>query len=279
MQIDMRTAMSITKDIIKSYLEHDVDEIFKYMDEKSIFIGPRNGQFLTSGTRIRNAQLSDAPKMEFTVENIRTFALPVTSISCEIICMYTVHWKKKDGTIIRHPQNLQVTYVLRPSMGTEDDPTLAYRIICIHISNPMEPDERDLHYKTFGDMSTSAIGSLSGERTAESGESVIIPALYGSVFNYPSNALVWIESASGAHQSIVHTRSGDLRCSKPLSYFSKNYPDVFLKPSVSYLVNPNYIRQIRRCEAELWNGTILRVPEKKFTAFKKQFLELTKRGK
>ncbi|MGN1381261.1 MAG: LytTR family DNA-binding domain-containing protein [Eubacterium sp.] len=279
MQINMKTAMSITLDIIKCYLDQDVDAVFKYMDEKTIFIGPRTGQFLTSGTKIRNASLSDAPSPEFSVENIRTFALPVTSNSCEIICMYTVIWKKKDGTIIRHPQTLQVTYVLRPSMQTDEDKSLAYRIICVHISNPMEPDERDLHYKTFGDMSTSRIGALPGKKIAEAGGRIIIPGLYGSVYTYPSAALVWIESASGGHQSVVHTRSQELRCSKPLSYFSKNYPEVFLKPSVSYMVNPLYIREIRRCEAELWNGTVLRVPEKKFTAFKKEYLELTKSEK
>jgi hypothetical protein len=277
MQMDIRTAMSITNNIIHWYLEQNQEDIYKYMDEKSIFIGPRTGQFLTSGTKIRNAQLSDAPKTKFSVEKIRTFALPVTSISCEIICMYTVIWKKKDGTIIRHPQTLQVTYVLRPSMASEEDQTLAYRIICVHISNPMEPDERDLHYKTFGDMSTARIGALPGERTADAGVQVIIPSLYGSVYTYPSAALVWIESASGGHQSIVHTRGQELRCSRPLSYFTREYPDVFLKPSVSYLVNPNYIRQVRRCEIALWNDTVLRVPEKKFTAFKKEFLELIKR--
>lgn len=274
--MDLKKAISLTLELLDKYCKKNTDNFFTHMDEKAVFIGPRSGQFLTSGTAIRNAWSSGAPMTEFILENIRTFAVPLTELSCEVICMYTVIWERDDGTVIRHPQTLQASWILHPSSAAAGEDDSAYRIVTLHISNPDSLDERDLHYNTFGDLATSTLSAGLYQLEKSAPVRILIPAPYGTVYSFPSGSVVWIESARGGHQSIVHTRNTSLRSSRPLSYFSEQYPETFLRPSVSYLVNPLYIREIRRCEIDLWNNVTLRVPEKKYTAFKKQFLSLMK---
>lgn len=276
MNMDIKKAISFTLELMDNYCKKNIDSLFTHMDEKAVFIGPRTGQFFSSGTSIRNAWSSGAPMTDFILENIRTFAIPLTAMSCEVICMYTVIWKKDDCTVIRHPQTLQASWILQPSAAATEEEDSAYRIVALHISNPIAPDERDLQYNTFGDMATSALSAGLQHSKKSASTRILIPAPYGTVYSFPSGSVVWIESASGGHQSVVHARNTSLRSSRPLSYFSERYPDIFLKPSVSYMVNPLYIRKIRRCEIDLWNNVTLRVPEKKYTAFKKQFLSLMK---
>lgn len=77
-------------------------------------------------------------------------------------------------------------------------------------------------------------------------------------------------SASSAHASIVHVRDRDIRCVKPLSWFMSAYPGVFLQPSVNYLINPAFIKNVQRFTVELYNGKILHIPQKKYGLFKKE---------
>ena len=48
----------------------------------------------------------------------------------------------------------------------------------------------------------------------------------------------------------------------------KQYGDLLLRCHQSYLVNPGYIRNIRRFKLTLSDGTQLPIPEKKYTAFR-----------
>lgn len=52
------------------------------------------------------------------------------------------------------------------------------------------------------------------------------------------------------------------------------YPDLFVRCHASYLVNPQYVSEIRRFRIRLQNGIELPVPEKKYMAVK---TELQKR--
>ena len=83
---------------------------------------------------------------------------------------------------------------------------------------------------------------------------------------------MWIEAADEGRHSKVHTREQLINCMDRLSFFEEKYPGIFLCPHVSYLVNPHYIKSLRRFELALWDGTVLPVPEKKYTALKNALL-------
>ena len=54
----------------------------------------------------------------------------------------------------------------------------------------------------------------------------------------------------------------------------KKYGRLFLRCHQSYLVNPDYITNIRRFKLTLSDGTELPIPEKKYTAFRNKAVSI-----
>lgn len=273
--------MNLSIDIINAYCRKDLSLVTAHLDEKTFFLGPREGQILRSGTDLRNAWISDLPMADFTVSDIEASSLVTSNTTCEVMLHYFVVWHKKDGTTLEHPQILQISWFVRQAVDGRNEDSEDhdhYKIAVMHISNPEELDERDLVYNTFGDISTSKIGHLFRQESEEQAW-IIIPGIGAIINRYPAGSILWLESASSAHRSIVHTRDRDIRCSKPLSWFMKEYPGIFLQPSVSFLINPVFIKTLQRFTAELWNGQVLRIPEKKYGNFKREYLAYLQKGK
>lgn len=271
LKIDNTIATDLSVGMINAYCRKDLSWIPTHLDEQTFFIGPREGQVLRTGTELTNAWISNLPMPDFGVEDVTASSVTTSPTTCEVLLHYQVIWHRPDGTTREHPQVMQVSWFLRQTTeGRREDSSTHdhYKVAVMHISNPEELDERDLVYNTFGDIATSGIGhSLHGQ----SQQSLVVFPGVGSVTNrYPAGSIVWVESARQGHQSIVHTRDRDIRCTQTLSWFMEQHPGVFLRPSVSYLVNPAFVRTVRRFSLELWGGQVLRIPEKKYAAFRRE---------
>ena len=68
--------------------------------------------------------------------------------------------------------------------------------------------------------------------------------------------------------SILHTADESVEIFDKVIDLAKACPHLFLRCHQSYLVNPGYIRNIRRFKLTLSDGTQLPIPEKKYTAFR-----------
>ena len=71
----------------------------------------------------------------------------------------------------------------------------------------------------------------------------------------------------------MHTASETTEVFDRVSDLYRKYSHLFLRCHQSYLVNPHYIRNIRRFKVTLANGVLLPIPEKKYTAFRNQAAE------
>lgn len=297
--------------MIRAYCQKDLSFIPLHMDDRTYFIGPRVGQVMNGGTVVENAWLPGHEIPNFSVSGISADSVATSATTCEVILRYMVTWHKKDESVLVHPQTMQVSWFLSHSASHPDslsshsasafnNPDTAaisspvqmlgdeaykmYRVAVMHISNPEQLDERDLVYNTFGDIATATLtgsSSISTDKTVREGrtgkeqknEWIIIPGVGATLSRYPSGSIIWIDSAAGGKKSTVHTRDQEIRCVNPVSYFMEEYPGIFLQPSVSFIVNPLYVKTIKRFQIDLWDGHTLRVPEKKYTKFKKEFEE------
>ena len=62
--------------------------------------------------------------------------------------------------------------------------------------------------------------------------------------------------------------NGETEVMATVASLEKRYAHLFLRCHQSYLVNPHFLRNIRRFQVTLTDGTTLPIPEKKYTAFK-----------
>lgn len=62
----------------------------------------------------------------------------------------------------------------------------------------------------------------------------------------------------------VHCASKTFEISQPMNQLEDMVPDTFLRIHRSYIINAGYVRRIKRYEAELSDGTVIPIPEKKY---------------
>ena len=138
------------------------------------------------------------------------------------------------------------------------------RILLCHISNPHSMHEEDTIYpKNFHQIYYSS-ASL-----RQNGDRIHFHGLDRSDYFILSDTVVYIEAAHESRHSILHTVDGEsVEVFTSVSALEKRYHHLFLRCHQSYLVNPGYIRNIRRFKLTLSDGTQLPIPEKKYTAFR-----------
>ena len=89
-----------------------------------------------------------------------------------------------------------------------------------------------------------------------------------------NNYIYWISrsSASKATNAAV-TLDGVFESTESPSRIFSEYPDVFVRVHSMHLVNPIYVQSVRRFALLLQDGTELPIPEKKYTAVKREIAE------
>lgn len=279
LKIDGDVAIELSCGMVEAYCRKDLSFIPVHLDERTFFIGPREGQILRSGTELNGAWVSDLPMPDFEVEDVSASSVITSPTTCEVLLHYQVVWHRDDRTTLEHPQVMQISWFVRQTTEgrREDSPDHDhYKVAVMHISNPEELDERDLVYNTFGDIATSGIGHVLRSQSEQCW--VTFPGVGAVINRYPAGSILWVESASQGHQSVVHTRGRDIRCTSTLSWFVERYPQTFLRPSVSFIVNPAYVRTVRRFSVELWGGKVLRIPEKKYATFRRELTQYLERA-
>ena len=90
-----------------------------------------------------------------------------------------------------------------------------------------------------------------------------------SDYFFLSDSIQWVESAKGGKHSVVHTPDEAVETRTPISALARDYGHLFLRCHASYLINPNYIRSIRRFCVTMTDGAELPIPERKYTAFRR----------
>lgn len=265
MNINKLTKKSIQ--IITEYYNNNLSPYFQSIDEDIIWIGPAKGQFLRGKQAIIHAWEKENHTLTFTMGSISSTYITTHNSFCEIILNYEVTTHYSDGHSITRDQVLHYTWcervVTHEAGRTEKIP----KILMLHISNSMYYDSRDTIYPVhlLEKEATETKPLINEQRILINGRNHI-------TYSIPVNQIMWIESTNKGLHSILHTVKDTIIAIKPVSYLADSYPNDYLKIHRSYLINPNYVISIRRFEIEMSDGTVLPVPEKKYTAIKKMLL-------
>lgn len=79
--------------------------------------------------------------------------------------------------------------------------------------------------------------------------------------------ILWAES--DRMHSIIHTHSGSIRANMTLSHLAEDALSCLYRPHISYLINPHYLYKINDMHLIMTDGTIIPVPERRFSQVKK----------
>ena len=239
--------------ILLSYYDNDIEPFLEACHPDVLWIGPGEGQVIKTQAALKDAFAAENNTLKFNVHDLSVTTLATSSPSVfEAILMFLVDTIWPDGTIGRVNQRIQLSWVYCEEMP---------RILVCHISNTIAFDQRDsiypVHYtETFGTEMHYTGAPASGR---------ICLRIKGHTAVYVAHDRIMYAESRDRH-TIVHTPDGTYEATESLSTIAGLYKDLFIRCHASYIVNPAFIASISRFQIELQDGSIVPVPEKKYTA-------------
>lgn len=248
---------ALSAKVLLSYYDNEIRPFLEFCHEDVVWIGPAQGQIIRTREGLARAYAQEDNRLKFAVHNLSVTPLATSSPSVfEVLMTFLVDTFWPDGSTNRVDQRIILSWV-----NCRDAP----RILVCHISNAIAYDERDriypVHYeKTYGEEVVPATSPRSGR--------ICLRGVGRTTLYLDRDDVVYVES-QGTH-SLVHTTEGTCESVETVSAIARRYGDLFVRCHTSYLVNPAHVTLVTRCKAKLSCGAVLPIPEKRYTAIKRE---------
>lgn len=253
----------LSAELILRYYENEPMPFLEHMDDDALWYGPATGQFLRGRETMMQAWRKEVHGLTFTVGRMKVEHMAVHPSHCNVMLTYSVITHYSSGQDISVDQRLLLCWGERSIPDGQEGWVRKPRILICHISNPHEKNDNDLIYpKTYGQV-YAGHGVM-----PQKGEQLHFRGVDRSDYYFLSDAILWIEAVEGGKHCVLHCDNSQVEVRSAISALARLSPRLFLRCHQSYLVNPNYIRSIRRFRVTMTDGTELPIPEKKYTAFR-----------
>ncbi|MBQ3285868.1 MAG: LytTR family transcriptional regulator [Ruminococcus sp.] len=253
----------LSAELIMKYYDNDYMPFLLHMDDDALWYGPAEGQFIHGREEMIRIWQAEEHSLLFSLGNMEVMHISANPSFCDVMLSYPVTTHYPDREDITLYQRLQMTWCERVIDTQDGEKEKVPRILVCHISNPHAKHDDDVIYPTnFHEV-------YHRNNVQEShGERVHFHGLDRSDYFFLSDTIIHIEAAHGGKHSVLYTTDGTVEVLSSITALEKRYGHLFLRCHQSYMVNPDYIRNIRRFKVTLTDGTELPIPEKKYTAFR-----------
>ena len=136
----------------------------------------------------------------------------------------------------------------------------------VHISNPIEQHKDDFIYPIhYNEVYKNSNKTVQEPRISLRGED-------NSFHVLSISSIVWAESTLDQH-CLVHLRNKTIKVKTTVSEIEKLTRGFLVRVHSGYIVNPKDVVSIWRFRVSLSDGSVIPIPEKKYTAVKAQLLK------
>ena len=264
--------MQLSADIVQTYYQNDTKLFLEYVDEDMLWYGPARGQFLFGRQAIHDAWKQESNSLTFSLGSIRLDCAMISPACCEVILSFPVTTHFPSGKNITVSQIIHISWCERKLEGKHEKQP---RMRVVHISNLYQQHESDRIYPVHFDQVYQGYVPIVTENRR-----IFFRGADHADYYLLSDAIQWVESAAGSRHAILHIGTEAIEVTASVQSIEKDYPDLFVRCHICYLVNLRYVTQVKRFKAVMADGKEVPIPEKTYTAFKhkvKAYWELTKR--
>lgn len=265
----------LSAELIMRYYDNDYMPFLLSMDDDALWYGPAEGQFIRGREEMIRIWQAEDHNLKFSLGNMEVVHITAGPTYCDVMLSFTVTTHYPDHHDITLFQRILLTWCERVLDDVEGNRERLPRILVCHISNPHAKHDDDMIYPTnFHEIyHKSTVLNPHGQR-------IHFHGLDRSDYFFLSDTIIRIEAAHGGKHSILITDNEAVEVMASITRLEKQYGHFFLRCHQSYLINPAYIRNIRRFKVTLTDGTELPIPEKKYTAFRdKAFMMMELAGR
>ncbi|MBR1689932.1 MAG: LytTR family transcriptional regulator [Oscillibacter sp.] len=250
--------------IVTEFYQNNIRPWLDSADEEICWIGPAVGQLLQGRRALIAAWTREENPLTFTMGDIQAFCAAASPESAEVMLTYPLAIHYPSGKDLSIFQRLHLTWVERTVDGSRREP----RILMTHTANPYYQSELDTIYPVHSEALAGSIPLPVGQNRY-----LTLRGTDRATYFLSSGNIYFLESAHNGQHSAVHMRGSVISAAESLAVIQRTYPDLFLRIHSGYLINPYHVRDIRRFSVTMADGTVLPVPEKKYTAVKRALLE------
>jgi hypothetical protein len=241
--------------ILLAYYNNDIMPFLSACHDDVMWIGPAKGQYIQGKAKLVAAFGAEKNPLRFSVEDLAVTPVPTSSASVwEVVMHFLVDTYYPDGSTNRADQRIVISMV-----DCLKDP----KILICHISNGYSYDERDSIYPVHYN-----------EMLERRGKAAAAPEAMRLCLRGPARTELYLDKSSVTffeshdRHTTVHTLAREYESIETLASIAKRYGDMFVRTHVSYLVNPDFVRNVERFKITLFDGTTVPVPEKRYTAIR-----------
>ena len=251
---------ALSLEIVSQFFDGDPRPLIDHLGENVLWVGPRDGQFYRGKDRLTAVLHSAHERATYTLGNMSTQLSPVGKKGMNVVLFYDVLAHLPEGSTVVNRQRTLLSWEEQKLQGPDDDESLP-RLSMIMVSNAFSDTDNVFR---FAESPSAKLKS-----SADLPKRILVRGMKDESHYLDADGIFYIESTDSSHHSLIHTEDGIIPCLDKVTSLAEKYGDSFLRSHASYLVNPYYVRSLKRFSLTLADGTVLPVPEKKYTAFKR----------
>ena len=243
--------------IITEYYKNNLNPYFQSLADDVLWLGPAEKQEIRGKENVIKAFSSDKHELTFSLGSIKTTSIEINKRAVEVILQYEIYTHYPNGNTDRHDQRTQFSWVYKKD---------TWQAKVVHVSNEWKYDDRDTIYPNHYQQQGLPI------RLIEKTDYLTLKASDLSIYHISINDLLYVETVKHSNKLAVHTTKETIIISGNLKNFLETHNEHLLRIHAAYLINPATVTKIERFKVYLKDGTILPIPEKKYTQIKKEIL-------
>ena len=265
--MDTRKIVQKSVNILVEYYENNIQPFKDAMDDDILWIGPLQGQMIRGKKNLVSTYALEEHDLTFDVFDMQASVVYSTKQHCEVLLTFIVDTHYPDQSVIRCHQRVLLSWQ-HYIEHTESGKRISHDLIhSCFVSNAIPADTRDTIYPVhFTELPFSQEFSV-----APSGRHITLLGKHKQQLYLLDKQIIRVQSHKRG--SKIFTLDGVFESTESPSRIFSEYPDVFVRVHSMHLVNPIYVQSVRRFALLLQDGTELPIPEKKYTAVKREIAE------
>ena len=262
----MNTAGLIAQsvNILNCYYKNDIQPFIDAMHEDIHWYGPCDGQIISSRKKLIETFSKENNTLTFELSDMKSQLLWKDKDSCEIVVTFLVDTFYPGNKVIRCNQrvllNWRQVWIKDENGKWKTEP----RIRTCFIANAIPMDSRDVIYPihfTETPVADQFILPAAAKRISFKGKD-------NSLLYLAENELVYIKS--DGHFTTLHCLHDTFESSEAITTLEERFPDLLIRVHKSYLINPSFLKTLRRYEAEMTEGSCIPVSSRRYRDTKEQ---------
>lgn len=244
------------------YYKNNLEPFFSNMTDDVVWHGPAIGQRIAGIDNMRKAWGSENNVLTFELGDIEAQYTQVVPSACEVMLMFVVTTYYPNGDAYSVFQRIHFSWADCTVIDENGHKSRVPKFYMIHISNPISQHSSDfiypVHYNEICDQQKSPVQE----------KRISLRGIDNVFYVLSVSSIVWAESEPGQHCS-VHLLDKVINVRASVAEIERQTKGTLVRVHSGYIVNPKEVVSVRRFSVELSDGSVIPVPEKKYTAVKK----------